>query len=385
MNTSKQSVSVSYSNFHDDPVTVTLLIYGRDKGSRFDMDILVAGQKKERLPIAMTDKDLKELNQLLRERMNKVVKNFVNRKNLSDADLNSDLISLANTGRFAFGEVFSDPQAQKAMLEVLSFSDQIIIEVNSDDFSLPWELLYSEPLAETPSYDKFWGMKYIISRVINRESRPLISPKIRVNTLPRLGLLAYTHLPGVLSFEIPFFEQLKKDGKINLSKMPTLDPAPTRKDGELDKFKKFWDKKFNIAHFACHACCIDPYIDSFIQLSNGFRITLLDLKQAEITIKEYPLVILNACETGQLNSTNTRYFAGDFIKYGARGVVATESAVPDLLAFEFTKELYSHLLEGKRLGESILETRKRLVKRKNPVGLLYALYAPPATRLDYTK
>jgi len=386
MNTSKQVVSVSFTNFHDDPVTVTLMIYSRDKGNRFDMDILVSGQKEERLPIAMTSKDLEELNRWLRARMNKVIRNFINRESISPEDAQADFVKLANIGRHAFTEVFSATRAQRAMLDVLSFSDQIIFEINSEDFSMPWELLYPEPLGKDPSYEKFWGMKHIISRVINKEGRRFISPRIRIESLPVLGLLAYSNLPGVAQHEIPFFEQLKMAGKIKLFKMPPLDPEPEKRDGELDKFKKFWNRKFHIAHFACHACGREePHFDSFIQLSNGIRITLLELKEAEIIIKEHPLVILNACETGRLSSMNTRDFAGDFIRYGARGVVATEHAVPDVLASEFTKELYSHLLEGKKLGESILETRRELLRRGNPLGLLYSIYAPPATKLDYVK
>jgi hypothetical protein len=383
MNISRQAAGVGYSNFRDDPVTVTLMIYGRERGNRFDMDILISGQRKERLPIAMTLEDLNELNELLRKRMNKVIVDYVNK---NKQDLAADLAALANTGKFAFGEVFSDPQAQRAMLDLSKISDNIIFEINSDDFSLPWELLYyPEASPAPPSFNKFWGMKHIISRVINRENRPFVSPKIEVHTRPRLGLLAYSELTGVSDLEIPFFEQLKKDGKIRLVKMPSLDPTPAKKDIELDKFKKFWDRKFNIAHFACHASTKGkPSVESFIQLSNGICITLLDLKQAEITIREYPLVILNACETAQLCSMNTRYFAGDFIKYGARGVVATEHAVPDQLAFEFTREIYGYLLDGMDLGKSIFETRKQLLKHGNPIGLMYSLYAPPATRIEYT-
>jgi hypothetical protein len=386
MNPSRQAVRLKHTNFQDDPLTVTLIINSREKGSRFSMDILTDGQVKERLPISMTADDLKEINQMLRDSMNRVVRHFSIKDTLSKDDLEAALLGLVRTGRHAFTEVFSDMQAREAMLALLSFSDQVIIQVMSEDFSLPWELLYSEPAGTPPSYENFWGMKYIISRVINRDWRSPVSPNIRVDSLPKLGLLAYKNLPSVADKEIPFFEQLKRDGKIILDKMPSLDPTPGKKDGELNKFKKFWNKSFNIAHFACHAYCVDePRVDSFIQLSNGIHITLLDLKDAEITIKEYPLVILNACETGRINTMTTRHFAGDFIRYGARGVVATEHAVPDTLAFEFTEELYVHLLKGKKLGESMIETRRELLGRGNPIGLLYSLYAPAAIKLEYVK
>jgi len=91
---------------------------------------------------------------------------------------------------------------------------------------------------------------------------------------------------------------------------------------------------------------------------------------------------MNACETGNLNPLYTSYFSADFLKRGARGVVATECAVPDVFAADFAQQLYTHLLAGEQLGESLLATRRYfLEKYHNPSGLLYSMYAPPSIRL----
>jgi len=67
---------------------------------------------------------------------------------------------------------------------------------------------------------------------------------------------------------------------------------------------------------------------------------------------------------------------------GCGAVVATECAVPDAFAAEFAEQLYTHLLAGEQLGESLLATRRYfLEKYHNPSGLLYSMYAPPSIRL----
>jgi CHAT domain-containing protein len=111
----------------------------------------------------------------------------------------------------------------------------------------------------------------------------------------------------------------------------------------------------------------------------------MDMEVYGIVVNGHPLVVLNACETGNLNPLYTANFAAAFLKYGALGVVATECAVPDAFAADFAQQLYTHLLAGEPLGESLLATRRYFLEEyHNPTGLLYSMYAPPSIRLAYT-
>jgi CHAT domain-containing protein len=117
-------------------------------------------------------------------------------------------------------------------------------------------------------------------------------------------------------------------------------------------------------------------------ISDEFSVTLMDIDVYDIRVAGHPLVILNACETGSANPLYTSYFAGAFLKLGARGVVATECPVPDTFAAAFAKQLYAHLLSGRPLGASLLAARRHFLDQDhNPAGLLYAMYAPPSIRL----
>jgi hypothetical protein len=376
----QRAAGVRFTDYQQHRVDINLRIYSR--GKRWDMDIKALGRNSQRLPIALTPKALGERCDALQAEMHKVVCHTALGGKDAARSLKADRAELAKAGNALFRDIFGG--ARMMMRQLLNLGREVYIEINSEDFSVPWELLYSDSL-NAPLYENFWGMKYIISRVINQEERPgdIAPTTIHVASKPRLGLLTYKNLPGVAQREIPFFEKLKEDGKITLVKLPPLDPADAKRKQELDKFKHFWDKSFHVAHFACHARYDDKKsFRSFIQLTNGIRITLDDLARADITIRDYPLVILNACEMGQMSSMDVRYFAGDFIKYGALGVVATEAAVPDKFATEVTRHLYAHLLDGKYLGQSMLLTRQELLQLNNPVGLLYSLYAPPIIKLE---
>lgn len=384
----QRTARVRFTDFRDHQIDINLRIYTR--GQKWDMDISARGQSRTRIPVNIKNKYLLELNQRLRNAAGKAMHHAQIGGRVAQEEYEADLKALAQEGNLAFNEIFSQTEAREMMEKFFRSDKNITIEINAEDFSIPWELLYSASL-EKPAYKNFWGMKYIVSRIINQDDRPgdIESTTIEVQSKPKLGLFALktNNLPSISTKEIPFFQKLKKAGKISLRVLPGLDPTPANKDSEVNRFKQFFNEPYDVAHFACHAHYDEQKsLESFIQLSKGIRISLFDLaQQPPVAIKDFPLVVLNACKMGAINPMDVRYFAGDFIKYGALGVVATEAAVPDNLAADFTRHLYKHLLNEKYLGESVLLARNELLQRGNPIGLLYALYAPPVIRFQLPK
>ena len=363
--------------FQDYPVDIHLRVYR--EGARYGADIFAVG-RFQRMSIEMSPQDLVVLNRQLQQAMQDL------RDQLTATELDAQLRPLAEAGNYAFKQVFRDHQALVAIQELLALGPRVSLQVASEDFFLPWELFYPVDLDDPLSYEHFWGMNHIISRVIVQEARPgaFVSPAIPVVNRPKLGLLTYCGLPSVVEKEVPFFEKLDGDGEIDLFKLRALDPEKKRE--EFKEFRSFWERALNLAHFACHAFYEDELPNlSHILLSDEFPITLMDLEVYGISINGHPLIILNACETGNLNPLYTSYFAAAFLKYGARGVVATECAVPDSFAADFAEQLYAHLLAGEPLGESLLATRRYFLEEyHNPSGLLYSMYAPPSIRLVHT-
>jgi hypothetical protein len=375
----QEATEIPPISFQDYPVDIHLRIYR--EGARYGADIFSVGQV-QRVPIEMSPQDLLALNKQLQEAVSEVAAENMEDWTPTSEELDELLSPLAEVGHYAFKQVFGHHDALAVIQELLSLGQPISIQVASEDFFLPWELLYPVRMDEPLAFQHFWGMNYITSRVIVQEARPgaFVSPIISVAQRPRLGLLTYCGLPSVTAKEIPFFEKLHGAGRIALFKLRNLDPAKKRE--EFKEFKGFWSNAFNLAHFACHAFYDDPPNLSRILLSDEFPISLQDLEVYGITINGHPLIVMNACETGNLNPLYTSYFAAAFLKYGARGVVATECAVPDAFAADFAQQLYTHLLAGEPLGESLLAARRYfLEKYHNPSGLLYSMYAPPSIRL----
>jgi hypothetical protein len=73
-------------------------------------------------------------------------------------------------------------------------------------------------LDEPLSYEHFWGMNYVVSRVIPKGTRSgaFVSPTIVVDSTPRFGLLTHSGLHSVAEKEIPFFEKLTENRMISL-------------------------------------------------------------------------------------------------------------------------------------------------------------------------
>ncbi len=363
------------------PVDITIRIF-RD-GAHYRAYISAVGQDQQ-VPISMSQHDLMILNKQLQDEIQSIAAEGI-QEEPTKAEVKDQLLYLAEAGHYAFKQVFGYRDALAIMQQLLTLDPRASIQIIAEDFFLPWELMYPVSIkADEPlSYQHFWGVCHVISRVIAQSARPgaFVSPAIPIAHRPRLGLLAYAGLPNVVQREIPFFERLHTDGEITLIRLRRLDPERWRE--EYAAFRGFFGEALNLAHFACHVSYREESPNlSRILLSDDFPITLKDLEVYGVEISDHPLVILNACETGNLNPLYTANFAAAFLKYGARGVVATECAVPDDFAGDFAQELYTHLLAGEPLGESLLATRRYfLEEHNNPSGLLYSMYAPPSIRL----
>jgi CHAT domain len=366
--------------FQDYPIDVLLRIYRQ--GGQYGADIMAAGRIL-RVPIDMSPHDLLALNRQVQEVVQSITVSNTRPERLTIEGSREYLRILAEVGHYAFKRIFSHHEALNAIQELLDFGQSVSIEVASEEFFLPWELIYPDDLSNSLSYEHFWGMNHVVSRVIIGVVRPgaFISPVIQNASLPKLGLLTYRGFPAAMEQEIPIFNQLAANEQITLLHLQDLDPK--KKQEELRVLRSFWENNFDFVHIACHAFYKeeDPSL-SYITVSDNFPISLRDIELYDIFLKGHPLIILNACGTGNLNSLSTSRIAATFLRHGARGVVATECALPDAFAAKFSEQLYRHLFAGETLGQSLLVARRHFFENfLNPLGLLYSLYGPPSIRL----
>jgi hypothetical protein len=356
-------------------IDIQLRIYPAD--SRYKMEFLALG-KPLYWYIDMKIDDLQKINSQL--------KNAIEGISADSSNTSESLRNIANIGHRAYNKIFGNSPHSKNLDHLFTSDRRLNFQITTEDFFIPWELIYPyNVINEALSFDRLWGFQHIISRIIVQEigncEGYFTSPIINSSPGPRFGLFLNRELEHVTKFEIPFFEKLWDDKKIVLFTLQSLDPT-NRADG-LMKFRIFWDHGFDIAHFSCHASYANEDVDnSHVLLSDDFSLSIEDCDNLKLILKNNPLVFLNACETGNMNPKHAAFFAKELIRYGARGVVATECEVPDEFAAKFIEVFYNEFLSGVQLGDSLLNTRRYFLENHNdPSGLLYSMYAPPIIRI----
>jgi hypothetical protein len=364
--------------FDDFPVHTQIRI--QPDGREYVAYVQAGWAKWHRFRIGLKQHDVEELNSELQQAIEHVSACF-DVEDVDSAEYTKGLSKLAQKGNFAFKRIFAEGAPRQTISQALQAGSTL--QASSEDFFIPWELLYDGPLGSQVDVSCFWGMQYIISRTLIQDARPgdFVSPVIR-SSRPRVGLVAYDQLSHVIKEEIPALRRLRRQKRIYLSFLRPLDIS--QHDDELDKFGSFLEKKLQVTHLACHAYVKQPPSQSYLLVSDDFPITIEDFRVREFDIKHKPLVILNACLTGTMNPLYTSNWASVFWERGARGVLATEFRVPDWFAAAFIEGLYEHLLSGEPIGKGLLANRLRFwEERSNPLGLAYALYSSPSIRIAH--
>ncbi len=344
----------------------------------------------------LTTEDIKNINRELTDilrRLTRIILSQMNEeghvKASAKKQIQKEFRALAERGHVCLHDVFGS-YGLALLKEMSGDADQVAIEIVSRSIVLPWELLYQDFDSANSNYDNFWGLKYIIHQNIPQPSG-VQAPEEEEIQLDKgsvqIGLVADSSLPSVAEVELPFFEQLEKEKTIRLN-YPPMSHANNREAWLKNDLLHYFSKEMQIVHFACHTresagTKSDPPDEYLLQISRDLYLSRSDFINFKLWFGDSPLVILNACGTSPRNPLTTRNTVREFIRRNARGVITTESLVPDVLAAAFTKLFYPQLLSGKPIGEALLETRRALLcsPYHNPLGLLYALYGYPNTRL----
>jgi len=368
---------ISHLPFLEDaPINVQLRI--DSNGNNYVAYIKADWSNWYRFSIGINRDDLDEINQELQQAIEQISGHF------EEEGITDNVLSLLRKkGNFAFNSIFANGSPRETLRKVLSAG--ATIQISSEDFFLPWELLYDGPLDSRVNASRFWGMRYNVSRALIQEARPgdLVSPIIKT-ACPLVGLIACNELEYVVRKEIPTLQELQQQNRILLIPLRPLDTNQHYE--ELVHFGRFLrEKELHIIHLACHAYSKKHKSQSYLLISNDFDISIQDFGVQEFVIEHNPFVILNACLTGTMSPLSTFNWAALFLRHGARGVLATEMRVPDSFAANFMGEMYQCFLSGMPIGEALLTTRRYFwEEQSNPLGLAYTLYSSPAIRITGT-
>lgn len=152
-----------------------------------------------------------------------------------------------------------------------------------------------------------------------------------------------------------------------------------------------------IQHFACHCYTRinSPPHRYEIQLRGGntdVQVTLGEIGNDLVRFAadrrpravDMPLIIMNACGSSTIKASNTLSFPMLFLENGNRGFIGSDVAIPDDVAFEFSRSFYENLLLRKNpVGVAIHNARENMLLRfGNPLGVAYAVYANPELQIE---
>jgi hypothetical protein len=271
------------------------------------------------------------------------------------------------------------------------------------DHSRPGENVTMDELARLAG--SFLGFSAVVQRGLSppREER--------LENTPRLPLRMFCHhgLSGVKSNREFFSDNVGHIEFAGLWPASSIDGTPCQLAHRLwDHHERDtsspdgWppgDKPVQICYFMCHCDTNVPSPENYaLRLSpagilgglserrielGALNLALGDLRSNDLKDQApRPLVFLNACASGDADPAGVGSFPQMFRDHGFLGFIGTEAVIPEAFASIFAAHFFAYLLEGEPLGNAVRQARWRMLKDyKNPLGLLYTVYADPALRV----
>jgi len=171
---------------------------------------------------------------------------------------------------------------------------------------------------------------------------------------------------------------------------------PRRRSNPAEGLGTYADQ---IQHFSCHFTRQDRTGEWGLTLRDGrfsdetkrpmspLRISLDRIKSDLVDYRPTPdemrsvpgpLLFMNACASGAVDSAGTSLLETLLKWTPARAILVTETQVRYPLAADFACRVYKHLFAGKPLGLAVHAARWDLIiEEQNPFGFLYTLYGNP--------
>ena len=127
------------------PVQIQISIFSNSGGNGYDLYFSADRGIFHRFHIGLRPNDVAELNAELQETVERVANDFMAEDTHRDA-----FVTLVEKGSFAFKRIFADGGLRKLLIDTLRWS--AVVQIVSDSFFVPWELLYDGPSRYDPRY-----------------------------------------------------------------------------------------------------------------------------------------------------------------------------------------------------------------------------------------
>ncbi len=294
------------------------------------------------------------------------------------------------------------------MKDELARQPQAQLVVTTNDLELPWELMFDgesgasapgfAPAAGlTPGGGDFVSLQRPVARMpVGRSRARSSAPAARSAATRRIALVAAVGEPRLEQVKDEVrrikerMEQEWTKGGVQIDLLVS-DGADAPAGGRFREV--LLSRDYDIVHFAGHAAYDPRRPDQSCLLLDGGEVCFA--QKIQRLLAGHPLVFLNACETARLAAPQglpaaEGTYEGDpkeglasaFVYGGALACVGATWPVRDDIAAEFAVAFYSMALEGRSLGQAVLEARRHTAVEfpDDPSWAAFVLYGDPAFR-----
>lgn len=356
-----------------------------------------------------------EMWEWLRGELQNFQNNFQGRLVSNDYDLLQSVRILQVFGSCLYDELFPDECERQAIDELFDYFKiphtepgviELILRDVSETLPLEFMLLPGTPMIEenidvgnrdklTQALSGILGFSSIIKRTISKCPQ---NQNSCLNNSPKLPMkLFYDCRAPEADKELNFFRDNCKhfaldgpDTRCSVSELarelahcisdPTRSCSGETEINQIDQ----------IHHFYCHCLTNKELTHDYELLVCGVSATIKELKTHSRGLRknmngrvDMPLVFLNACGAAVINPLGLTSFTEFFLVNRNRGFIGTETDIPGVFASRFSQYFYYYLLKKHSLGEALYKAKWDMIEyHKNPLGILYTLYADPDIKVN---
>jgi hypothetical protein len=298
---------------------------------------------------------------------------------------------LARVGYEIFRAVFvvGDPslaQAGEQLCKLLRTSPQVIT-FHSDDVFVPWHMLYVPPDGQDMledncpwSFDGFIGYRHRIEHVLS--DRP---DNFRHQLETTGGIRVGLHIDSDLDKLTPPVLQPLRDLLGHVSK-DRISSAWREKRADLARALKSDTCADQIIFFGCHGTVgAAGHNEAYLALTDRQPVYTSNFQDwlSGRTLEQSPIVLVNACEGGQLSSMYLEAFGKVLLGASANCLAGPQIDVPAAFAGQYAVQFFRELLRGVAVGDVVQGLARGFADRyANPLGLVISLYRGMDTYFD---
>ena len=251
------------------------------------------------------------------------------------------------------------------------------ILINSDEMSLPWELIIPHGTLDGASFElPPLGRSHIIGRW---KPGAIAKPQPQRFQVRRFCVVNPPYpKPDDLPSTVREVDELKK----LFPKIDVITPA----DFATVQREVLTRDDVHLFHFSGHGGYQSESgnVDlSTLRLLNG-QLNAVTMNGARFLGAASPIIYLNACHAGAAGSVVGRAggFSANLLNSGSGGVIAPYWPVVDERAADFALGLYEKLHRERSIGEALQELREE--HPQDPTYRAFAYFGDPWTRLDFS-